>query len=112
MIPPALPPITPPAPPTPPASGSGTIAPAATPDAGQGSADNGSFWGQVQGALQQMEQLQSNAASAVTQVAGGTSGDVHTAVIAVEKADLAFGMMLQLRNKAVEAYSDISHMAF
>jgi len=97
MIPAALPPITPSFPdPTPgPASGGGS-----------------SFADTLRGALDGMEQLQTSATHQVAGLIDGTSTDVHTGMIAVEKADLAFAMMLQLRNKAVEAYQDISHMAF
>jgi len=37
---------------------------------------------------------------------------VHSAMIAVEKADLSFQMMLQVRNKIVAAYQEISRMNF
>lgn len=71
-----------------------------------------SFAQELQGAVHQMQQLQSNAATQVSQLTQGSGEDVHAALIAVEKSDLAFGLMLQLRNKAVAAYQDISHMAF
>ncbi|MGH9518604.1 MAG: flagellar hook-basal body complex protein FliE [Terriglobales bacterium] len=98
MIPPltsSFPAITPPSPLDSPAGGSGA-----------------SFTQELHGALQQMEQLQTNASQQVSALVGGTSQDVHSSLIAVEKSDLAFGMMLQLRNKAVQAYQDISNMAF
>lgn len=102
MLPPLLsstilPPITAPAAPAP-------VAPAA------GGAP--SFASELSGAMQQMESLQSAAGTQVNALIHGTSQDVHASMIAVEKADLAFGMMLQLRNKAVEAYQDIANMAF
>lgn len=71
-----------------------------------------SFSQELNGALRQMEQLQTNAEQQVGSLLTGHNEDVHASMIAVEKADLAFGMMLQLRNKAVEAYQDISHMSF
>lgn len=103
MLPPllaasALPPITPPA------------APAPISPAGGGAAP--SFASELSGAMQQMENLQSAASQQVNALVQGTSQDVHASMIAVEKADLAFGMMLQLRNKAVEAYQNIANMAF
>jgi len=42
----------------------------------------------------------------------GEGGDVHTAMIAVEKADLSFQLMMQVRNKVVQAYQEISRMQF
>ena len=43
---------------------------------------------------------------------GGTGEDVHSAMIAIEKADLAFQLMVQVRNKIVQAYQEISRMPF
>jgi flagellar hook-basal body complex protein FliE len=42
----------------------------------------------------------------------GVGGDVSTVMIAVEKADAAFQMMMQVRNKIVSAYQDIEKMQF
>jgi flagellar hook-basal body complex protein FliE len=97
-----IPPITPPVfTPTPAASG-----------AVGGGTDMPSFAQELKGAVQQMEALHSDANAQIGQLIHGTSEDVHASMIAVEKSDLAFGLMLQLRNKAVEAYQDIAHMQF
>ena len=40
----------------------------------------------------------------------GESQDLHTTIIAVQKADLSFQMMMQVRNKIVQAYQEIMHM--
>ncbi len=71
-----------------------------------------SFAQELKGALNGMEQMQTSASAQVAQLVGGGGQDLSSGMIAVEKADLAFGMMLQLRNKAVSAYQDISHMNF
>lgn len=42
----------------------------------------------------------------------GNGADVHSALIAVEKADLSFQLMMQVRNKIVSAYEEISRMQF
>ena len=42
----------------------------------------------------------------------GNGADVHDAMIAVEKADLSFQLMLQVRNKVVQAYQQIAGMQF
>lgn len=41
-----------------------------------------------------------------------SGADVHDAMIAVEKADLSFQLMLQVRNKVVQAYQQIAGMQF
>ncbi|MGH9413853.1 MAG: flagellar hook-basal body complex protein FliE [Terriglobales bacterium] len=93
------------APPTP---ASAPTAPAGAGEAGAGSG----FAQQLSGAIQNMEGMQANATQQVNQLLQGKSQDLHASLISVEKADLAFGMMLQLRNKAVQAYQQISNMQF
>jgi flagellar hook-basal body complex protein FliE len=72
----------------------------------------GSFAETLQGALDEMGELQSDASTKVSDVLAGNGGDVHSALIAVEKADLSFQLMLQVRNKIVSAYQEISRMQF
>lgn len=38
--------------------------------------------------------------------------DVHTTMIALQKADISMRMLLSVRNKAIEAYREIMHMQF
>ena len=38
------------------------------------------------------------------------TGDVHEAVIALQKADTALQLTVQIRNKIVQAYQDIMRM--
>jgi len=59
-----------------------------------------------------MGELQSQAESKVAGVLEGSGADVHSALIAVEKADLSFQLMMQVRNKIVSAYQEISRMQF
>jgi flagellar hook-basal body complex protein FliE len=42
----------------------------------------------------------------------GNGTDVHTAMIATQKADLAFEMALAFRNKAVGAYQQLMSTQF
>jgi len=37
----------------------------------------------------------------------GNESDLHSVMIALEKADLSFQMMMQVRNKIVQAYQEI-----
>lgn len=62
--------------------------------------------------MSQVQQVQSDASQQVSDLVTGKSGDIHTAMIAVEKADLSFQMMMQVRNKIVSAYQEVSRMAF
>lgn len=64
------------------------------------------------GAIDDIQQLESQADAKVAGVLTGTGTDVHSAMIAVEKADLSFQMMMQVRNKIISAYEEISRMQF
>ena len=64
-------------------------------------------------ALDDMQQLEGQAETTVSGVTpDGNGTDVHSALIAVEKADLSFQLMMQVRNKIVSAYEEISRMQF
>jgi len=63
-------------------------------------------------AMDDMQQLESQAEARVAGVLDGNGTDVHSALIAVEKADLSFQLMMQVRNKIVSAYQEISRMQF
>ncbi|MBN2579317.1 MAG: flagellar hook-basal body complex protein FliE [Pirellulales bacterium] len=60
--------------------------------------------------IQQVNQMQQEANQAVEQLA--TGGEVSPAEVltAVQKADLAFKMMIQVRNKLVDAYNEVQAM--
>jgi flagellar hook-basal body complex protein FliE len=75
-------------------------------------ASRGGFADTLQSAMGEVGQLQSQAETKVAGVLEGSGGDVHTALIAVEKADLSFQLMMQVRNKIVSAYQEISRMQF
>jgi flagellar hook-basal body complex protein FliE len=63
-------------------------------------------------AIDDIQQLEGQAEAKVSGVITGTGTDVHSALIAVEKADLSFQLMMQVRNKIVSAYEEISRMQF
>jgi flagellar hook-basal body complex protein FliE len=77
-----------------------------------GATDNSEFMNTLRTAIDQVGQLQSEADGKVAQLLTGNGQDVHTAMIAVEKASLAFQMMVQVRNKIVQAYQQVSGMPF
>lgn len=72
----------------------------------------GGFADTLRGAMDEMGQLSSQAETKVAGVLEGNGVDVHSALIAVEKADLSFQLMMQVRNKIVSAYQEISRMQF
>lgn len=43
-------------------------------------------------------------------LATGQSPDIHSTMIAVQRADIAFKLTMQVRNKAISAYQEIMRM--
>jgi len=62
--------------------------------------------------MQQVNDLQTAAEQKVTDLLAGNGTDVHAATTSVERASLAFDLMLQMRNKVVNAYQEISKLQF
>lgn len=71
---------------------------------------DGSFTKVLGAKLQEVQDLQSNADLMAQKLATGELTDVHTAMIAAEKAELGLQYTLAIRNKLVEAYQDIMRM--
>jgi flagellar hook-basal body complex protein FliE len=63
-------------------------------------------------AVSQVNQLETQARAAVDGLMTGTGVDVHTAMIATQKASMAFELALAVRNKAVQAYQQVIGMQF
>jgi flagellar hook-basal body complex protein FliE len=76
------------------------------------SASEPGFRNVLHSAIDDIQQLEGQAETKVAGVIAGNGADVHSALIAVEKADLSFQLMMQVRNKIVSAYEEISRMQF
>ncbi len=70
------------------------------------------FSGIFKSMVAQTGALDQKAQQAVTGLLSGTGVDVHEAMIATQKADIAFELALQVRNKAVGAYQQMMSMQF
>ncbi len=71
-----------------------------------------SFGDTLREAVSEVDNLNLDARYQVSSLVEGDGADVHQAMIAVEKADLSFQLMLQVRNKVVQAYQQIAGMQF
>ncbi len=80
--------------------------------AGAGAAGDTDFMSTLRNAMDQVGELQSEADGRVAQLLTGNGQDVHSTMIAVQKANLAFEMMVQVRNKIVQAYQQVSGIPF
>lgn len=70
------------------------------------------FEGMMRAMVEQTSVLDNKASQAVTGVMNGQGVEVHDAMIATQKADIAFELALQVRNKAVAAYQQMMNMQF
>ncbi len=61
--------------------------------------------------ITEVQRLQTQADQAIKDLAAGEIADVSQALIAVEKADIAFTTMMQIRNKIIEAYTQVMRMS-
>ena len=70
----------------------------------------GAFQSVLNGAIQTIESANSDATVAVQKFLNGENEELHTAALAVQKANLTFDLGLQVRNKVVDAYQQIMQM--
>lgn len=79
----------------------------------EGSSEAGStksFGDFIKELAQDANATQLNADAKLQDVAAGRNKDIHGAVLAMEKADVQFRLLSQVRNKVIEAYREIMRM--
>jgi flagellar hook-basal body complex protein FliE len=89
----ATPPITPP-------SGVASV----------GSANGPAFQDVLTGAIAKVESFGKEAAASTQRFLAGEGEELHTTVMAAQRAELSFDLFLQVRNKVVSAYQEIMKM--
>ncbi|GMV81908.1 MAG: hypothetical protein AMXMBFR7_30920 [Planctomycetota bacterium] len=77
---------------------------------GKAEGADGGFASVLSDALNHVDAMQTKADAAIEKVATGEMQDVHSAMIAFEQARLSMQMLVEVRNKLVEAYQDITRM--
>ena len=71
------------------------------------SASGEAFANHLKSALNEVNELQETKELAVADLATGQVKDLHQAAIAIGKAELSMKLMLEIRNKALNAYKEI-----
>ena len=84
--------------------------PAAAPKVGAGGAPEKGFGEFLTESLQKVNDLQKDADAATVQIAEGGEAGIQEAMVAVEKADVAFKLMMEVRQKILDAYQEITRM--
>jgi flagellar hook-basal body complex protein FliE len=70
----------------------------------------GEFQKVLDGTIQKLQSVQNDASDAVQKFMTGENEELHTTVLAAQKAEIAFDLGLQVRNKVVSAYQEIMRM--
>lgn len=74
------------------------------------SANGSEFHSVLESAIDQVENARSNANQSVQSFLSGEGDDLHSTVLSVQRADLEFEMLMQVRNKVVSAYQEVMRM--
>jgi len=69
-----------------------------------------SFGKMLAHSLKEVNQLKLDADEAINDLAAGKQKDIHQTMISLEKADVAFQLIMQIRNKIIAAYETVMRM--
>lgn len=64
----------------------------------------------LSGAIDQVESSHNEAVQSTQRFLAGEGDDLHSTILAGQRADLEFQMFLQVRNKVVSAYQEVMRM--
>src|SRR4051812_18820702 len=70
----------------------------------------GAFQEALTTAIQQVEGMRNQADASVQSFLSGEGEELHSTILATERAQLSFDLFLQMRNKVVNAYQEIMRM--
>ncbi|MDL0087931.1 flagellar hook-basal body complex protein FliE [Campylobacter gastrosuis] len=71
--------------------------------------NDGTDFGEIlDNSLKELNKVQESADKAIADLATGEVKDLHQAAIAIGKAETSMKLMLEIRNKALSAYKEIS----
>ncbi len=65
----------------------------------------------IKGAIDRVDGMDKEADKSIMDLLKGKA-DIHETMIALQKADISMRLLLAIRNKAIEAYKEITHMQF
>ncbi len=68
------------------------------------------FQSVLSAAVERVEQFRNNSEQAVERFLSGEDEDLHKVALATQRAELAFEMFVQVKNKVVQAYQEVMRM--
>ena len=71
-------------------------------------ADGAGFADALKKSLEDVNEMQQAGEKAMSDLATGQVKDLHQAALAIDKAEISMKLMLEVRNKALSAYKEIS----
>jgi flagellar hook-basal body complex protein FliE len=71
---------------------------------------NTSFADTLHQTVKDVNALQAEAGKAVERMVSGEETDLHNVMIAVEKAKTSFELLMEIRNKTIDAYRELMRM--
>jgi flagellar hook-basal body complex protein FliE len=95
---------------TSPISSIGAVSPTDLMRTNPGAGQPGEFQKVLAGTIQDLQSLNTEASNSVHKFLTGENEELHTAILATERAEVAFQLGLQVRNKVVSAYQEIMRM--
>ena len=69
---------------------------------------NANFAEQLKSAVEEVNAEQVKGEKAMSDIATGQVKDLHQAALAIDKAEISMKLMLEVRNKALNAYKEIT----
>src|SRR5689334_6812149 len=70
----------------------------------------GAFQDVLSNAIKDVEAFSQNASASVERFLSGDGEELHSTILATQRAELSFDLFLQMRNKVVSAYQEIMRM--
>ena len=70
----------------------------------------GAFQDVLSNAIRDVEAFGQNASASVERFLSGEGEELHSTILATQRAELSFDLFLQMRNKVVNAYQEIMRM--
>jgi len=83
---------------------------AGTPPGATASNDTTGFKDVLSKYIREVNDIQQNADKSVRDLATGKMDNLHQVVVAINEADLSFQLMMQMRNKLIDAYREVMRM--
>jgi flagellar hook-basal body complex protein FliE len=92
------------------ASIASSLSPIASNAATTAAAKGSDFSSILKSAINEVENSHATADTSIRNFLSGENGEIHSTILATQKAELQFEMFMQARNKAVSAYQEIMKM--